>query len=154
MDRSQVHAVDDGGVQFFDKENGSLVQVALVEGKRTFQKIVNGEAVITDEFLAQMVGEALALASEPLSEHNKTKRAVSPTDFVTILVAAHCVRFFHFHLPQAYREYCRNARINPREMLHVNSTPWLDIKQSAHRRIVASHLMVLVAWAHQEELAG
>lgn len=49
---SRVHAVDDGGIQVFEKDTGFLRQAALLEGKRTFQKIVNGKPVITDESLA------------------------------------------------------------------------------------------------------
>ncbi|KAM5353091.1 hypothetical protein ACJZ2D_017025 [Fusarium nematophilum] len=56
-----VHAVDDGGIQVFDARFSRLHQVALLEGKRAFQKITDGVADITDELLGQMVGEALAL---------------------------------------------------------------------------------------------
>lgn len=66
-----VHAVDDGGIQVFDKEKGVFRQVTLLEGKRTFQKIVSGEALITDRLLAQMVGEVLALAMQDESDARK-----------------------------------------------------------------------------------
>lgn len=72
-----VHAVDDGGIQVFIE--GTTRQVALLEGKRTFQKIVDGKAIITDELLAQLVGEALALALQP-SLMTATGRAVTRTE--------------------------------------------------------------------------
>lgn len=120
-----------------NKEVSAYCQVALLEGKRTFQKIVNGEAVITDKLLAQMVGGALALALQP---HGGVVR----TDFVTILVATHCVRFFHFHASQAYVESYKNSDLSG-VFLQVNSTKWLGIKDFSHRKRIASHLLALIA---------
>lgn len=33
----------------------------MLEGKRTFTKVIDGMPIVSDELLAQMVGEALAL---------------------------------------------------------------------------------------------
>ncbi|KND87279.1 hypothetical protein TOPH_08076 [Tolypocladium ophioglossoides CBS 100239] len=73
-----VHAIDDGGTQVFGKATSAPRQVVLLEGKRTFHKIVNGEAVVADELLAQMVREALALTLETNS--GGMKKGVSPTE--------------------------------------------------------------------------
>ncbi len=73
MGARTVHAVDDGGIQVFIKKSGALRQVVLLEGKRTFQKVVDGEAVITDELLGQMVGEVLALSLQPYHETAATE---------------------------------------------------------------------------------
>lgn len=55
-----IHAVDDGGIRFIDL-NGNQQHVAMLEGKRTFTKVIDGVPVISDELLGQMVGEALAM---------------------------------------------------------------------------------------------
>lgn len=57
--KKYIHAIDDGGIHFYVAENP--VQVALLESKRAFKTIVNGVPIISDELLAQMVGEALGL---------------------------------------------------------------------------------------------
>lgn len=56
-----VEAIDDGGLQIVDS-SGRLFQVAMLEGKRAFQVVVDGVPEVTDELLAQLVGEAIALS--------------------------------------------------------------------------------------------
>lgn len=56
-----IEAVDDGGLQLVG-EDGDVLQVAMLEGKRTFQIVIDGEPKVSDELLAQLVGEALALS--------------------------------------------------------------------------------------------
>ncbi|POR34194.1 Uncharacterized protein TPAR_05587 [Tolypocladium paradoxum] len=148
----EVHAVDDGGIQVFEPGLRKWYQVAQLEGKRAFQKITDGVADITDELLGQMVGEALALQQNS----QRTKQNNIRTDFVTILAATHCVRLFHFHIPVDYIESYNNlSSTGPGQaalkgVLRANSTPWLDIKLMDHRKIIASHILALVAWANQE----
>ncbi|EQK97998.1 hypothetical protein OCS_06291 [Ophiocordyceps sinensis CO18] len=67
----QINAADDGGIQIHNPTEGEPLQVALLEGKRTFTKITEGEPDVPDGLLAQMVGETLALerfAKEPKNE--------------------------------------------------------------------------------------
>lgn len=59
-DDPRIYAVDDGGIQYI-KPNGQRWHVAMLEGKRTFTKVIDGVPIISDELLAQMVGEALAV---------------------------------------------------------------------------------------------
>jgi len=61
-----VEAIDDGGLQLFNGKE--MIQVAMVEGKRTFQTITEGKPVVSDEVLAQLVGEALALKQHETTE--------------------------------------------------------------------------------------
>ncbi|KAH6974678.1 hypothetical protein EDB80DRAFT_880156 [Ilyonectria destructans] len=99
-----------------------------------------------------MVGEALALQQNS----RRTKKGNLRTDFVTILAATHCVRLFHFHIPVDYKESYENlsstgtGQVVLKGVLRVNSTSWLDIKLMDHRKIIASHLPGLMAWANQE----
>lgn len=55
-----LHAVDDGGIQLMNQAGGYR-HVAMLESKRTFAKVIDGIPIVSDELLAQMVGEALAL---------------------------------------------------------------------------------------------
>ncbi|EAS32413.3 uncharacterized protein CIMG_03437 [Coccidioides immitis RS] len=52
-------AIDDGGVQL--QHLGENLQVAILEAKRSFQAIADSRPTVSDELLAQIVGEALAL---------------------------------------------------------------------------------------------
>ncbi|POR31003.1 Uncharacterized protein TPAR_08745, partial [Tolypocladium paradoxum] len=108
----RMGVVDDGGIQFIDVEGASW-HVAMLEGKRTFKNIASGMPIVSDEVLAQMVGEALAVrCSDTL--------AVSPTElttsFITILAAIHCVKFFHFRISadfvRSYEDCFANSSSN------------------------------------------
>lgn len=55
-----VSATDNGGVDMWLPGSGNLEQFALLEAKRSLN-IVNGEPHVSDEILAQMVGQAIAL---------------------------------------------------------------------------------------------
>lgn len=55
----RIEATDDGGLHFLD--DGELVEVAMVEAKRTFQIFGDKGPIVSDNLLAQLVGEALAL---------------------------------------------------------------------------------------------
>ncbi|KZZ91154.1 hypothetical protein AAL_06895 [Moelleriella libera RCEF 2490] len=150
--KTAVHAVDDGGIQLYDLPNCQYFQVAMLEGKKSFQKIVDGEASVTDENLGQLVGEALALALQ--SEAKSVKQGASHTDFVIILATTHYMRFFHFHISPGYlASYQSIVKGTPdaelADCLRVNSTPWLDIKEAKHRKLIATFLLALVHWANQ-----
>ncbi|KKP07149.1 hypothetical protein THAR02_00799 [Trichoderma harzianum] len=72
MENKAVEAIDDGGIQLVGR-NGTLFQAALLEGKRAFQTIVDGKPKISDELLAQLVGEALALSQSETSSALSTE---------------------------------------------------------------------------------
>lgn len=57
--RKGFEAIDNGGVQVMYSDNS--FQVAILEAKRGFQEVSEGVLTISDELLAQVVGEALAL---------------------------------------------------------------------------------------------
>ncbi|KAI0425307.1 hypothetical protein F5Y09DRAFT_352534 [Xylaria sp. FL1042] len=87
----------------FITESDDPLQVVLLEGKRTFQKVVDGEAVITDELLGQMVG--------------KPTQDISSADFVIIHTTTYYIKFFHFHAPETYTEsYNSTSYSDPRDI--------------------------------------
>ncbi|KJZ72138.1 hypothetical protein HIM_08403 [Hirsutella minnesotensis 3608] len=136
-----IHAVDDGGIQVIDA-NGDHQHVAMLEGKRTFAKVIDGIPIVSDELLGQMVGEALAVrCSDVLT--------VSTTDFITILAASHFIKFFHFHISDNYQSSYDQLHTNPDDYLHVYSTVWFDIKNNRHREDVVAHIFALIAWAQE-----
>ncbi|KAM4065293.1 hypothetical protein HRG_004378 [Hirsutella rhossiliensis] len=141
--KKQIHAVDDGSIRLMDPVNTSQ-HVAMLEVKRTFEKVIEGDPSVSDELLAQMVGETLALRCGDIEP-------VSQTDFITILAVTHFVRFFHFHISddfyRSYQELLANNSDNLAGFLRIDSTVWLDIKKREHREDIASHILALVAWA-------
>ena len=64
-------AIDDGGIQFGHKR--LRAQVAILEAKRSFQDIINGVPSVSDELLAQVVGEALALNNDKVVKISNNK---------------------------------------------------------------------------------
>jgi hypothetical protein len=58
-ERKGFIAIDDGGIQY--KQIEGDFQVAIMEAKGDFQKVENGVPILTDDLLAQVVGEAVAL---------------------------------------------------------------------------------------------
>ncbi|UKZ80961.1 hypothetical protein TrVFT333_008726 [Trichoderma virens FT-333] len=137
-----VEAIDDGGLQLLGR-NGALLQVALLEGKRAFQTIVDGKPRISDELLAQLVGEALALSQ------SETSLALS-TDVMSILAVSDCVKFFRFKFsPEFIQNYETVPMLDNMEdnFLQVDSTEWLSIKTPDHRELIVSHLLAIISWA-------
>ncbi|KAL6692145.1 hypothetical protein J3F84DRAFT_384339 [Trichoderma pleuroticola] len=142
MENIAVEAIDDGSIQLV-RRNGALLQVALLEGKRAFQTIVDGKPKISDELLAQLVGEALALSQ------SETSSALS-TDVISILAAADCVKFFRFKFsPDFIQNFEAVPMLDTSEdnFLRVDSSEWLSINTPDHRELIVSHLMAIITWA-------
>lgn len=74
--RLSIHAVDDGGIQFI-KLDGSHHHVVMLEGKRTLARVIDGIPIVSDELLAQMVGEALAMQCADVLAISDNKYALS-----------------------------------------------------------------------------
>ncbi|KJZ69568.1 hypothetical protein HIM_11030 [Hirsutella minnesotensis 3608] len=137
----RIHAVDDGGIQFINMD-GNRQHVAMLEGKRTFAKVIDGIPIVSDELLAQMVGEALAVRCAEVL-------AVSTTDFVTILAASHFIKIFHFHISNDFHRSYQELLADTDGYLHVYSTVWFDIRNGRHREDVVAHIFALMAWANE-----
>lgn len=68
-----LRAVDDGGICYLTLASSGRYHtidshMAMIEAKKRFQNIENGQPVITDECLAQMTCEALAARLERRDE--------------------------------------------------------------------------------------
>jgi hypothetical protein len=71
-----VEAIDDGGLQLFNGD--STLQVAMLEGKRTFQAVIDGRPIVSDGLLAQLAGEALSLKRDERSTNISKDKLVFP----------------------------------------------------------------------------
>lgn len=60
-DEESWEAIDDGGVHIIGEPRSTSIQVAILEAKRTFQQIIDGKPMVSDDLLGQVTGEALAL---------------------------------------------------------------------------------------------
>ncbi|KAK5998273.1 hypothetical protein PT974_00647 [Cladobotryum mycophilum] len=141
-----VRAIDDGGIQLYRED--SFCQVALLEGKRKFLKIINGQPIVTDELSAQMVGETLA------SRRDLSHDTLSASDLVVILASTHFIKFFHFETTPEYLEGYEAADVGAVEdscFLRIGSTKWFDMKMADHRESIVSHILALVNWADQSQ---
>lgn len=72
---------------------------------------------------------------------------------MTILVATHWVKLFHFHISADYKRSYGDLAGRPDQgildgTLRVNSTEWLDLKKGTHRSVFAFHILALVAWTN------
>ncbi|KAH7303564.1 hypothetical protein B0I35DRAFT_485054 [Stachybotrys elegans] len=139
-----VRATDDGGLQLFDGED--MKQVAMVEGKRNFKVTINGEPVVSDEVLAQLVGEALAIRRHEMTQN------ISEEDIVTIFAVTHHFKFFHFKIDEGFIDKYEYLSMEDAEtFMMVDSTSWFDINVPEHRKQIVSHIMGLMAWADNKQ---
>ncbi|KAK0756967.1 hypothetical protein N5P37_010491 [Trichoderma harzianum] len=137
-------AADDGGIQMWDTTRGVFRQVALLEAKRTLE-FADGEPRVSDEVLAHMVGQALALHRS----NNPLYVAASPERTITILANAYFIKFYTFEFPQGYdANYEGQSMTTPGCHLHVYSSTWLNIQRADHRRRFVAHLSAIIAWAN------
>ncbi|KAK4081660.1 uncharacterized protein Triagg1_2401 [Trichoderma aggressivum f. europaeum] len=139
----QLCAINDGGIQVVDQRG--TYQVAILEAKRAFQTIQNGSPTISDELLAQMVGEALGvIASGSSILRNKV---------ITILAIKQFVKFLSFTVDEQFMSQFKTmdpAVLNGRNTyLVVNSTVWFDAAVRHGRESIVSHLMALVDCADE-----
>ncbi|KAL7804651.1 hypothetical protein V8C44DRAFT_352788 [Trichoderma aethiopicum] len=129
-------AIDDGGVQAAGQSG--MLQVAIVEAKRTFQAIRDGRPTVSDELLGQIVGEALAL--------RKTNGSIFEDDVFVIVAIKHYFKFFHFSIPLQYLADLRSA--NPAgplsTSLSVKSTDWFDATDRGGRQSIVNHILGLM----------
>ncbi|PGH00718.1 hypothetical protein AJ79_08138 [Helicocarpus griseus UAMH5409] len=142
-------AIDDGGVQIEQEENS---QVALVEAKRSFQDIRDGSPTVSDELLAQIVGEALA------ARVSKTER-VSENNIVSIVAVKYYIKFFHFSITEEFVHQFRTLAPtdeNPdmATYMQLDSTGWFDMRGKAGRKYFVRHLLGLIGWANDAVIKG
>ncbi|KAL7937882.1 hypothetical protein V8C35DRAFT_276308 [Trichoderma chlorosporum] len=143
-DASPFRAIDDGGMQLF-AQGGNKYQVAIVEAKRTFQTIENGTPTISDELLAQMVGEALGVIA--------LKSSIFQNQVFIILAIKHYVKIFDFSVTEDFMSTFKTmdptATAGKETYLAVDSTAWFDATEEKSRLKIVSHVMALVECADE-----
>lgn len=71
--------------------------------------------------------------------------------FITILAASHYIKFFYFHISDAYIRGYQELLEDTDYYLYVYSTVWFDMKNRQHREDVVAHIFALMAWAWANE---
>ncbi|KAL6881287.1 hypothetical protein J3F83DRAFT_765501 [Trichoderma novae-zelandiae] len=136
-------AIDDGGVQVASANEEDVLQVAIVEAKRTFQAIHNGRPTVSDGLLGQIVGEALALKT--------TNGSIFGDEVFLIVAIKHYFKFFHFDISQQFLANFKSmdpaTSASPNSYLHVKSTEWLDATDQEDRQNIICHILGLMAEA-------
>ncbi|KAF4509364.1 hypothetical protein G6O67_003542 [Ophiocordyceps sinensis] len=110
-------------------------QVATFKGKRTFRDVDDGEPKVSDQVLAQMVGEALTFRryqkASKVSKHRER--------FIKILAVTHYVKFFHFCITDDFiQEYETVPTTSTACCLRADSTIWFNIKDRGHGRTLSA----------------
>ncbi|KAJ9285654.1 hypothetical protein DTO027B5_6453 [Paecilomyces variotii] len=146
----ELEAIDDGGLKLMAL--GRTTQVAILEAKRSFQEISEGRPTVSNELLAQIVGEALALRLS-------NARHISKNDLVFIVAVKQHIKFFHLKFTKTFLrcfKTLRPADENPdiATYLQIQSTNWFDVSKQTNRKYFVRHLVALVAWADAIELHG
>ncbi|UKZ64340.1 uncharacterized protein TrAtP1_005557 [Trichoderma atroviride] len=143
-DSRTVSATDDGGVEMWSPGNQNFRQVALLEAKRSLRN-VGGQPFVSDEILAQMVGQAIAL-----QRSNSNYVAACQNRSVTILASTHFIRFYFFDFSSNYFQddkYENQALENNECRMRIYPTGWLDITKDKHREDIILHVDALLRWA-------
>ncbi|KAK1991693.1 hypothetical protein LX36DRAFT_715879 [Colletotrichum falcatum] len=138
-------SLDDGGLDMviFGKPTG---RVAILEAKRKMGRAVDGKPLLSDGYLGQMVGEALAARLE----HDAWK---GPNDCIIVILAArHYIRFLQVKISDDYvaqlkeRSYDDKAPFT--EYICVTATRWFDLHQADDRCETILNLATIVKLAH------
>ncbi|PGG95053.1 hypothetical protein AJ80_10032 [Polytolypa hystricis UAMH7299] len=137
-------AVDDGGVQLMHPSEN--FQVAILEAKRSFQDISDGSPTVSNELLAQIAGEALALRLS--SDAN----CISAENIISIVAVKYYIKIFHFNITDDFVYHFKTLLPTDESpdmstYLKVDSTVWFDMRELTGRKYFVRHLLALVAWA-------
>ncbi|KJZ70522.1 hypothetical protein HIM_10066 [Hirsutella minnesotensis 3608] len=139
-----VRAIDDGGLLLDDGEEA--VQIAGLEGKRYFRSFAqDGVPTVSDQTLAQIVGQALAVG--------RTGEVIVAKDIISILVIRHYIKFIHVTISDEYLNTYEKLDLaawgsTTAPYLTLDSTDWFDIGMADHRKEIISHILAIMNWAN------
>ncbi|GKT67374.1 hypothetical protein ColTof4_14076 [Colletotrichum tofieldiae] len=158
----QFGSIDDGGLWIRSLNKKRRARVALLEAKRFIGHIDDGHPVLSDAWLAQIVGEALAVRLAP-------DVWAGPHETVIVIAAArYFVRFFQLHVTDSYLNdlskcvateaakpkteppAAPEADDVPRESIRVSSTRWFDFRELAELVYVMRNLSGIIKLAQDE----
>ncbi|PHH69212.1 hypothetical protein CDD80_6938 [Ophiocordyceps camponoti-rufipedis] len=150
-----MNATDDGRIYFPTKDDEGERIAALIEAKRCLNP-----KCLPNEVLAQLVGDALALKVSGAATASKT-------DFVTIYVAGHRMRFLHFRITDNYakellkpfdeetvHEEAENSttsdsEIDVNKFMVVDSSKLLHLDKEDDREAAVKNIIALTRWAQR-----
>ncbi|KAH8650721.1 hypothetical protein BGZ61DRAFT_469240 [Ilyonectria robusta] len=138
----RIVATDDGGLYLRQEgASASMIlnhRVAMLEAKKRFQCIEDGRPIISDNCLAQMTCEALALR---LTDHVEGME-----ENIVIIQATQCYMcFLQFTISD---QYLRDFELDtPTSYIFVHATPLFDLRSRRGRQNVESNLRSLMVWA-------
>ncbi|KAI2741992.1 hypothetical protein DTO013F2_8655 [Penicillium roqueforti] len=141
--KRKIIAIDDGGLCLREESRGLFKvlksRVVILEAKRQFQCLENGQPTISDNCFAQMTCEALvARLADPFKELQFNRVLV-------INATQHYMCFLDFEISDEYLlDFESDA---PSCFLHVNSTPWFDLSSKSGREQVVMNLCGIMRWA-------
>ncbi|CAG8386151.1 unnamed protein product [Penicillium salamii] len=134
--KRKIIAIDDGGLCLRLESRGIFEvfksRVAILEAKRQFQCLENGQPIISDNCFAQMTCEALvAKLADPFQELKSNRVLV-------INATQHYICFLDFEISDEYLQDFESHA--PSSFLHVDSTPWFDLSSRSGREQVVMNL--------------
>ncbi|KAK1254250.1 hypothetical protein MKX08_008245 [Trichoderma sp. CBMAI-0020] len=139
-----VVAIDDGGVQIWVPGSRHFRQVVLLEAKRALRN-VDGKLQVTDEVLAQMVAQAIAIQR---TGEMSTYIAVRQNLSITILATNRFLRIYTFEFDNQYLQQYETLGMGTNGChLRIHTTKWMDVAVEAHRRQLLQHLSAILRWA-------
>ncbi|GAB0134273.1 hypothetical protein EsDP_00002652, partial [Epichloe bromicola] len=154
--KNYVTCEDDGGICRFARESLSWQPahpyLALLEGKRAFKQFHidwagNSHPVVTDETLAQYLGEAV------ITWHGN--RELLGRDVFVIAVSNTFVRFIHFYFGADYEEYLNANDKDQRSLVDDTSkdtyvygrfSKWFNLETRDGRKDALCHVLALLRW--------
>ncbi|GJD05419.1 hypothetical protein ColKHC_14244 [Colletotrichum higginsianum] len=158
----QFGSIDDGGLWIRLLSKRTRARVAVLEAKRFIGHVDDGCPVLSDPWLAQIVGEALAVRLAP-------DAWVGPRETIIVIAAArYFVRFFQLRVTDSYLKdlskcvateaakpktkppAALEADDAPRESIQISSTRWFDFRESTERVHVVRNLSGIVKLAQDE----
>ncbi|KAJ6081470.1 hypothetical protein N7499_006344 [Penicillium canescens] len=143
--KRKIIAIDDGGLCLREESRGLFKvlksRVVILEAKRQFQCLENGQPTISDNCFAQMTCEALvARLADPFKELQFNRVLV-------INATQHYMCFLDFEITDEYLLDFESD--TPSCFLHVNSTPWFDLSSKSSREQVVMNLCGIMRWAQR-----
>lgn len=137
------------------------IQIAILEAMEDFQKAIDGFPVLTDELLAQVVGEALALrlsqtsslygkecVSNVLAVYICLQELTSGCSVIAIIAIKYYAKILHLSITDSYlRQFKTLGPEEPRKnldsFLPIDSTAWFDLSEQSGRKSYVRHMVAL-----------
>ncbi|KAK1657651.1 hypothetical protein BDP55DRAFT_422337 [Colletotrichum godetiae] len=146
ISRVAFTSVDDGGLWIKPMSKVSRARVAILETKRAISRIVDGKPDFSNELLAQVVGESLAVRLGK-------DLWLGPKESVIVIVAArYFIRFLEIKISDQYLESLKEhiyEKATFLEFINVEHTRWFDFRDATDRLQVIRNVSGIVTVTQQ-----